>query len=257
MSMNTKISCITVCRNCRKDLKKTLNSLLEQTYKDFEVVVIDGASTDGTKEMLEQYQEVFEQKNVRLSFISEPDNGIYDAMNKGIKHAMGEWTIFLNAGDWLACADTFHQVFFRKRYQDVSAIYGNYTVVYGNKYKYVKCKQHREMKKDKPSCHQAFFNRTSLLQNRGFNTKYKIMADYEWYLHLYLQGKNMKYIDVDICFYEGYGVSSYNKKQCYNERMEISKEAGLRRDCFLIRVAKKTVWGIIGLCRKKFGILFW
>ena len=90
-----KISIITVNYNDREGLKKTIESVINQTWQDFEFIIIDGGSTDGSREVIEQYKDKIDY------WISEPDKGIYNAMNKGIKAASGEFLLFLNSGDRL------------------------------------------------------------------------------------------------------------------------------------------------------------
>ena len=103
MSNPVLVTVVTVCRNVKSSLEKTMNSLLHQSYAHIDYVIIDGASTDGTPEML--------GKTEGIRWISEPDKGIYDAMNKGIRMAEGEWVIFMNAGDVFASDDTLSKVF--------------------------------------------------------------------------------------------------------------------------------------------------
>ena len=91
--IRNKISIITICYNCKTDLEKTIVSVISQQYSDKEYIVVDGGSSDGTAGVLKKYMN---QINV---CISEPDDGIYDALNKGIRHATGEWLICMNAGD--------------------------------------------------------------------------------------------------------------------------------------------------------------
>ena len=99
-----KLSIITVNLNNREGLRKTAESVVSQTYKDYEWIVIDGGSTDGSKELIEQYAE-------HISYwVSEPDKGIYNAMNKGIRQAHGEYFLFLNSGDSL-CDDDIVESF--------------------------------------------------------------------------------------------------------------------------------------------------
>lgn len=93
---NIKLSIITVNLNNCDGLRRTIDSVVSQTFTDFEWIVIDGGSTDCSRELMEQYKDHF------AFWCSEPDNGIYNAMNKGIVHANGEWLLFLNSGDWLA-----------------------------------------------------------------------------------------------------------------------------------------------------------
>lgn len=91
---------ITVCRNSEAVIAKTIVSVLKQAYSDMEYLIIDGASTDSTVAVAEKYIETFQKRGCRYRIITEPDRGIYDAMNKGIQYAQGEVIGFLNAGDW-------------------------------------------------------------------------------------------------------------------------------------------------------------
>lgn len=95
-----KISVITVCYNAVDTLEKTIQSVLEQTYHNIEYIIIDGGSTDGTVEIIHRYVDYL------AYWVSEPDRGIYDAMNKGIERATGEWVNFMNAGDYFYNYDT-------------------------------------------------------------------------------------------------------------------------------------------------------
>ena len=105
----TKLSIITINRNNAAGLRKTIESVVSQTYTDFEYIIIDGASTDGSVEVIKEYAEATlpcgEGLGERLYWVSEPDKGIYNAMNKGILKAQGEYLLFLNSGDWLVDKD--------------------------------------------------------------------------------------------------------------------------------------------------------
>ena len=96
--MNMKISIITVCYNSEKTIKNTIDSVLSQTYKNYEYIIIDGKSTDNTVNLIKKYQKKFDNK---LKYISEKDNGIYDAMNKGVLRAIGGIIGIVNSDDWL------------------------------------------------------------------------------------------------------------------------------------------------------------
>ena len=100
-----KLSIITINLNNREGLKKTIESVFVQTFKDFEYIVIDGGSTDGSRELIEQYADRFSY------WVSEPDKGIYNAMNKGVRKANGEYALFLNSGDFLIEKDVLQKVF--------------------------------------------------------------------------------------------------------------------------------------------------
>ena len=99
------LTIITVNLNNREGLQRTIDSVVEQTFTDYEWIVIDGGSTDGSRELIEQYADHF------TYLVSEPDKGIYNAMNKGIAHAKSDWLQFLNSGDWLTEKDVLNNVF--------------------------------------------------------------------------------------------------------------------------------------------------
>ena len=102
--MSCKITIVTVCFNAEEILEQTMLSVLNQTYSDIEYLLIDGGSKDGTLDIIKKYSD-------RVRWISEPDKGIYDAMNKAIKMASGEWINFMNAGDFFASTDVLEKVF--------------------------------------------------------------------------------------------------------------------------------------------------
>lgn len=124
--MNNKLSVITICRNCRDDLERTVQSVVAQTYANLEYIVIDGGSTDGTMQILEAYKEQID------TIISEPDDGIYDALNKGIKVASGEWIICLNAGDTFTSEHILADVFKSPIATTTSFLYSDFWLCYGN-----------------------------------------------------------------------------------------------------------------------------
>ena len=121
-----KISIVTICYNCKEDLEKTIKSVVSQTYPNIEYIIIDGGSSDGTLGVLEEYKEHF------AFCVSEPDDGVYDAMNKGIRHCTGEWILCLNAGDVLYDEAVLSKIFEKKISDDISFIYSNVTVYHEN-----------------------------------------------------------------------------------------------------------------------------
>lgn len=103
--MKNKVSVITICHNCLTDFEKTVKSVAAQTYGNVEYIIVDGDSTDGTKEMIGRYRHAIDK------WVSEPDDGIYDAINKGVRMATGEWIICMNAGDTFASDDILANIF--------------------------------------------------------------------------------------------------------------------------------------------------
>jgi len=195
-----KISIITVCLNAVNTIDATIKSVLSQAFKDIEYLVVDGASTDGTVALLEKYQ----QQNV-LKFISEPDAGIYYAMNKGLQLVNGEWIFFLGSDDVFFDDGVLERIF-SKDYNNEEIIYGNVKylhsgVIYDGPFDHEKIST-------KNICHQALFVRKAVFEKIGlFNTKYKMSADFEF--NTRWMGMNLPslYIDETIVVYNEKGLS--------------------------------------------------
>lgn len=222
-----KISIITVCYNAGNYIQKSIESVINQDYKNIEYIIIDGNSQDHTREIIEKYSYTI------TKFISEPDNGIYHAMNKGIKLASGDYIYFLGSDDYLIDAKVISDVVaFIKKNPQYQFVYGNIEVRSDNKHKsYI----HKPSKPDYvldeliSGClpHQASFAHSSLFdsQNIGlFNEKYKSASDYEWFLKTSAfaleQNKPLGYYDRIIASYNSLGVSS-NVENALKEMFEI------------------------------------
>ncbi len=121
-----KISIITICYNCDSDLERTIQSVLIQTYSNIEYIIVDGGSTDHTPQILDKYKDCIE------CIISEPDDGIYDALNKGVRKATGEWILCLNAGDVLRNKHILTDVFSNEIPEHISFLYSDYELTYEN-----------------------------------------------------------------------------------------------------------------------------
>ena len=198
-----KVSVITVCYNAVLGIEKTILSVLNQTYSDIEYIIIDGASTDGTVDIIHKYA------NKISCFISEPDGGIYDAMNKGIKAAKGEWINFLNAGDTFYYSTSVETVFFHDISPDIDVIYG-YQV---HSYDYGKFVRKRLplsfFNSGMPFGHESSFVRAELMKSIGFDTNYRIAADYNFFFNLYVSGNKFQAVDAIVTEFESMdGISS-------------------------------------------------
>lgn len=193
-----RLSIITVNLNNKSDLKITIDSIKSQSFKDFEYIIIDGGSTDGSLEVIKQNSDIVD------FWISEPDQGIYDAMNKAINIAVGEYCFFINSGDYLYSNDILLKIFNKGIEADL--IYGNvifalHDVIYDGFFDYTKFLY-------KNICHQSiFYKRKVLLENNLFDTKYRLLADYVLNIQLFINDFKIYYIDEIISVYQGGGQS--------------------------------------------------
>lgn len=190
--MELKVSVITVCYNAALVIENTICSVINQSYSNIEYVIIDGGSKDGTCDIIEKYRS-------KVSFyLSESDHGIYDAMNKGITQATGDYVIFINAGDELENSDTLLRFTSFVERESADVFYGD--VLY--KYKYgerlVKADRLKKIEYDMVFSHQSVFIRTRLLKTNLFNLKYKLAADYDLLLRLYRLKCSFVYLDFPI-----------------------------------------------------------
>lgn len=244
------LSIITINYNNRDGLKKTIDSVVSQTYKDFEWIVIDGGSTDGSKELIEQYTE-------HLSYwVSEPDKGIYNAMNKGIRQAQGEWLQFLNSGDWLYEPTTLESAFSNQYSSDV--VYGNamYVDQHGG--------LHKKVDPDQLSlsffytltiCHQATFMKKELFADSLYDESFRIASDWAKWFELMLQGKKFEHLNQYIVYFDmgGIGTTTNKTPEHQKERADIiQKYVPYHIQIDMLRiVAAESKWGFLFM-RKTF-----
>ena len=184
-----RITYVTVTYNAAEVLQRTLDSVLQQDYPELVHLIIDGASTDGTMQMVEAY---IERSNAaknghRIQVMSEPDKGIYDAMNKGLRSLDGDYVCFLNAGDFLPAADTVSHIVEMLNGQLPAVLYGDTDIVDGEG----RFLHHRRLSPpEKLSwksfrqgmlvCHQAFYARTDFAIATPYDIQYRYSADVDW-----------------------------------------------------------------------------
>ena len=208
--MNEKQTCvsiITVVYNAVSAIEETILSIISQSYTNFEYIIIDGGSTDGTIDIIKKYDKQIS------TWISETDNGIYDAMNKGIDLATGEWINFMNAGDSFYESDTIEK--FVKLYDNQSDIVYGKSQIFSDAGIYINNPMPLSAENYLPTCHQAFFVKTDLLKSAHFDTKYKICADRKFFYDAYKMKRKFQYIPLIICNYEdvnGFSSTNYLKR---------------------------------------------
>lgn len=182
---------VTVCYNAIEEIERTLLSVLGQSYKNIEYIVIDGGSTDGTVEIIKKYA------NNIGHFISEPDHGIYDAMNKGIAKASGEWIIFMNAGDVFA-NDNILELWQSKNKEDegVDLYYGDVILKYKLGDRFLPSKNISKLRETMCFSHQSCIIRTSVMKDFGYSLAYRYAADYNFLLSIFFKGYKFKYVNI-------------------------------------------------------------
>ncbi len=222
-NQNNKVSVITVCHNAQSTISRTIKSVLMQTYLPLEYIIIDGKSSDHTMDVVNAFADEFKEKNIEYKFISEADRGIYDAMNKGIILASGEWVNFMNADDNFHDADTIEKVFSCEIAEAAGVLYGDEYIRDQNGDLKLN-KRDSDMKviqKYLPFCHQSAFVRSSLYKSKLFNLKYTYTADYDFFLWIYyVKNERFAYIPVPVSDYNKCGASYANALKAFCESRE-------------------------------------
>lgn len=203
------LTVITVCFNAKDDLRKTLDSVLEQTYNDMEYLVVDGGSKDGTIDLLKEYDILFKNKGQKFQYVSEKDKGTYDAMNKGALIARGTWINYMNAGDTFFDKESLCHFFAHSIDNETGVVFGNTYQVFDFGGGVAKYKDYLKDNPVMPFCHQSCFVRTSLMQKYLFDMSYRIVADHDLFYRLYSDGVKYQYMDEVVARYNGqYGLSA-------------------------------------------------
>lgn len=222
--MGHKLSIITINYNDKAGLKKTFDSVFNQTCLDFEYIVIDGASTDGSKEFIE------ENASMISYWISEPDKGIFNAMNKGIQASKGDFLLFLNSGDCLYANETIATVLNKLEVQN-SIYYGNMVTSVDNVPKAI-CTPPETLNFSFflifSLPHQASFIKRELFYDFFmYNETYKIISDWEFFIYaICKQNVPYKYLDITISNFDETGVSSNtnNQERLNQEKLNVLKQ---------------------------------
>lgn len=212
------VTVVTVVYNAVALIEATIKSVLGQSYSNLEYIIIDGGSTDGTIDVIRRYEDQL------AYFVTEPDHGIYDAMNKGLAHAKGDWLSFMNAGDTFYDSHVIKNVFTAFAEHD----YGDeYKIIYGDvamkilgQPEIIKRLDNIRQEKEPFSLnHQSTFTRADFLREvGGYDTSYKIAADANSFYQAYQKGYKFVHVPVIISSYETMeGVSAVNPMRMFRE----------------------------------------
>lgn len=233
MNNYPKVTIITVCFNAAPLLRKTIENVIAQDYPNKEYIIIDGHSSDNTQELLQQYDKYIH------TWISEPDKGIYDAMNKGVRLCTGQWAIFMNAGDTFASSNILTQVFSMPHHSDV--IYGD-------------VRKNNMVHKAEPGhnahrmffCHQCAFTRTTCLREYPFDLQHPFSADFKLYKTLIKAGKIFEQIHLTIADYDTSGISNTKRSAGIMDNIRIIREVdNLKNQLRLL----PRLWFVYCMCR--------
>ena len=216
-----KVTVVTAVLNDAGHIEQTILSVISQTDIEIEYIIVDGGSKDGTLELIGKYKD-------KISLlISEPDRGVYDAMNKGIKYSTGDFVYFLNSGDVLLNPSILSKIKLEEIKERNAIIYGNVVVAYGNIEALEKPRPffNSKMKfKGIGICHQSMFFPGELIRNEKYDLSYNIAADYDLAYRLWRKGTVFLYKDITIAKYDwGKGISSnpYKLLDVYRENARV------------------------------------
>ena len=216
-----KVTVVTAVLNDAGHIEQTILSVISQTDIEIEYIIVDGGSKDGTLELIGKYKD-------KISLlISEPDRGVYDAMNKGIQYSTGDFVCFLNSGDVLLNPSILSKIKLEELKEKNAIIYGNVIVAYGNIEALEKPRPffNSKMKfKGIGICHQSMFFPGKLIRNEKYDLSYNIAADYDLAYRLWRKGTEFLYKDITIAKYDwGKGISSnpYKLLDVYRENARV------------------------------------
>lgn len=224
------LSIITINRNNAAGLEKTMRSVASQTFKEYEHIVIDGASTDSSVEVIKKLEPEF----AHLKWVSEPDSGIYNAMNKGIRMATGDYIQILNSADCLVSDDVTERMLAELEKQGrPSILYGNMVKCFPDGHKMVdKCFAGQEITMlgmfTGTLNHDPAYIRRDLFEKYGYyDESMKIVSDWKWYLQaIILGGEKPQYVDLDVTLFDMTGISENadSKQKIMEERNKVLEE---------------------------------
>jgi len=222
--MRPLFSIITCTYNAEHTLERTLQSVAEQDFQCRELLIIDGASKDSTLEIANKYPETV------TKVISEPDRGLYDAMNKGIAAASGDYLVFLNAGDKFHSPTTLSEVAAMLDGKE-NVIYGQ-TAIVDNEGKFMGMRHHsapqnlnwESFKNGMLVCHQAFWVKRSIASNTPYDLSYRYSSDVDWCIRIMKQSGTLKYSGLTLIDYLEEGMTTDNRMASLKERFKIMRK---------------------------------
>lgn len=219
--LTPKFSVITVTYNAEAVLEDTIQSVISQTYHHVEYIIVDGASKDGTLTLINRYKDRISQ------VISEPDKGLYDAMNKGIKSATGDYLCFLNAGDSFHEDDTLQKMVHTLNGSELPDVLYGETALVDKVGHFVRMRRlaaperltWKSFKQGMLVCHQAFFAKRTLAE--PYDLQYRFSADFDWCIRIMKKARTLHNTHLTLIDYLDEGMTTQNRKASLRERFRI------------------------------------
>lgn len=218
MKNSPLISVVTVSYNAISTIEATLLSVIGQSFEDFEYLIIDGGSSDGTLDVIQKYSRHID------CLVSESDRGIYDGMNKAIRKAKGQWILFINCGDVFADSNVLQSLESSLRNPSVGVVYGDtiYQTTVGRYLLYPDSLSAMDF--HLPFCHQSCLVRTELIRETPFDLSYRYVADYDLFYRLYQRGVSFHYEHLPIAVYDSTdGFTATNRTSCMLEHFKVNQ----------------------------------
>lgn len=254
-----RFSIVTITYNAEKVLQRTLDSVRYQTHEGVEHLIVDGASKDQTLAMAEQYKQQSDASDNGHKVIiqSEPDHGIYDAMNKGLTQASGDYVVFLNAGDCFPAADTLEKIVHLCCLNEYPAaerpgvLYGNTDIVddeghflHPRRLQPPAKLTWKSFRHGMLVCHQAFYARTDIAKNTQYDTRYRFSADVDWCIRIMRETERMGLTlcntKMVVANYTEEGATTQNHSESLKERFHV-----MRRHYGLLTTLAMHAWFFI------------
>lgn len=241
-----KFSIITVTYNAQAVLEDTIQSVVSQTYHHVEYIIVDGASKDNTLAIIDRYKERI------TTVVSEPDKGLYDAMNKAMKLATGDYLCFLNAGDSFHEDNTLLQMVHSINSKELPDILYGETALVNNEHHFLRMRRlatpevltWKSFKEGMLVCHQAFFAKTSLAE--PYDLQYRFSADFDWCIHVMKKARTLHNTHLTVIDYLEEGMTTQNRKASLRERFCI-----MARHYGLVSTAAHHAWFVLRMVLKK------
>jgi glycosyltransferase involved in cell wall biosynthesis len=204
-----RISIVTIVLNDSEHLLRTVENISELTYDNIEYIVVDGGSIDNTLKVIDNFKYLIDK------CISEKDDGLYDAMNKGIELASGEWIIFMNSGDIFSANEVLNRVFEGANYDGVDILYGDAIVSYPKFEKYRPSSSMEDIEQGMQFSHQSAFIRKDYHKINKYNIQNKICADFEFFYNANQRNTSFLKIDETIASVMPEGISDTNREMVF------------------------------------------